>query len=308
MPDDEYLASLDDYTYYSTLGFTLYISDVKVRTDGTLFRYIASDMYDLVAEIDAEKFIFLEKNFAEFYARRELVLTDISDISSVKFDFFMSDIYGSYENSLIHTDFYAYQGTAKPYHAFVEAFGEEALSMATKYDYIDVIVKPGSNVMDSALSDALVDKNANKPEGVLDYDSVSLREFYDGKHVQYDNLGTANFKEFIETLFYVQYEGNIADLSPEEQTEYINGGVLLMKMKVALYEGYSSYCYAYEFYRVSDRRVVVKIYKEHMGDGTRIQEVSDFYISTFSFKRIVNAYVTILNKGTVDNEGAVYPD
>ena len=45
-----------------------------------------------------------------------------------------------------------------------------------------------------------------------------------------------------------------------------------------------------------------------MGDGTRIQEVSDFYISTFSFKRIVNAYVTILNKGTVDNEGAVYPE
>ena len=81
-----------------------------------------------------------------------------------------------------------------------------------------------------------------------------------------------------------------------------------MKMKVALYEGYSSYCYAYEFYRVSDRRVVVKIYKENMVDGTKIQEVSDFYISTFSFKRIVNAYMTILEKGTVDNEGAVYPD
>ena len=308
VPDDEYLASLDDYTYYSTLGFTLYISDVMVRTDGTLFRYIASDMYDLVAEIDAEKLIFLDESFADFYARRELVLTDISDISSVKFDFFMSDIYGSYENSLIHTDFYAYQGTVKPYQAFVDTYGEEALSMATKYDYIDVIVKPGDNVMDSALSDALADKNANKPEGVSDYTTVSLREFYDGKHVEFDNLGASNFKEFVETLFYVQYEGNIADLTPEEQKAYIDGGVMLMKMSVALYEGYSAYCYSYEFYRVSDRRVVVKIYKEHMGDGTRVQEVSDFYISTFSFKRIVNAYVTILNKGTVDNEGAVYPD
>ena len=308
VPDDEYLASLDDYTYYSTLGFTLYISDVMVRTDGTLFRYIASDMYDLVAEIDAEKLLFLDESFADFYARRELVLTDISDISSVEFDFFMSDIYGSYKNSLIHTDFYAYQGTVKPYQAFVDAYGEEALAYATKYDYIDIIVTPGANSMDTAISDALADKNANKAEGVSDYTTVSLREFYDGKHYEGDNVGTVNFKEFIETLFYVQYEGNIADLTPDEQKAYIEGGVLLMKMKVALYGGYSSYCYAYEFYRVSDRRVVVKIYKEHMGDGTRIQEVSDFYISTFSFKRIVNAYVTILNKGTVDNEGAVYPE
>ena len=308
VPDEEYLATLDDYTYYSTLGFTLYVSDVKVRTDGTLYRHIASDMYDIVAEVNAESFIFLDKSFVDFYARRELVLTDISDISKVEFDFFMSDIYGSYKNELVHTDFYAYQGTVKPYQAFIDTYGEEALQYATKYDYIDVIVTPEGDCMDTAISDAIAEKNANKPEGVSDYDFVSLREFYGNKHVEFDNLGTVNFKEFIETLFYVQYEGNIGDMTPDEQQAYIDGGVCLMKMNVALFEGYSSYSYAYEFYRVSDRRVVVKIYKEHMQDGTKIQEVSDFYISTFSFKRIVNAYVSILQGGSVDNEGSVYPD
>ena len=82
-----------------------------------------------------------------------------------------------------------------------------------------------------------------------------------------------------------------------------------MKMNVSLYEGYSSYSYAYEFYRISDRRVMVKIYKENRNDPTdRIQEVSDFYVSTYSFKRIVNSYLALLNAEELDNDVVVYPE
>ena len=72
-------------------------------------------------------------------------------------------------------------------------------------------------------------------------------------------------------------------------------------------EGYSVYDYVYEFYRTSDRRFMVKLYKENRVDGERIQEVSDFYISGFAFKKVVNAYMGILNKDNIEGE-IPYPE
>ena len=70
------------------------------------------------------------------------------------------------------------------------------------------------------------------------------------------------------------------------------------------YGTYSAYDYVYEFYRASDRRVAVKLYRQHRDSGEIIDEVSDFYVSTFAFKKIVTAYVSILNKELINSETA----
>lgn len=281
---DDYLSQLDDYDWYSTLGFTLYIS--KIQPDGT--RYIASDLYDLVAKVDPTKFIFLEMDFIEFYARRNLILTSISDIDNITLDFYMKDLYGSYSNELDHTELYAYNGRLWTKSQLTES----ELSQATKYDGINVTVTPHGDCMDTEFSRFL---EANG------YTYASLYEFYDKKTVELDTLGTTNFKEFAEILFYTLYEGHYEEGESKD-------GPLVMRMKVKLYEGYSTYDYVYEFYRTSDRRFMVKLFKEDRTDNDiRIQEVSDFYISAFAFKKVVNAYMGILNKDNIDGE-IPYPE
>ena len=61
------------------------------------------------------------------------------------------------------------------------------------------------------------------------------------------------------------------------------------------------------FYRVSDRRVVVHLYKQISGNDTKIAEVSDFYVSIFSFKKLVNLYFGLLNTDNINNE-LPYPE
>ena len=79
------------------------------------------------------------------------------------------------------------------------------------------------------------------------------------------------------------------------------------KFKAGIYKATSSYDYAYEFYRASDRRIMVRIFREDRTTGTALESVSDFYISTYAFKKIVNCYMQILSAETVDNEMS-YPE
>ena len=74
----------------------------------------------------------------------------------------------------------------------------------------------------------------------------------------------------------------------------------MMKMSVQLDR--QAYSYTYDFHRVDDRRIMVTLYRTD-AEGNRVSEaVSDFYISTFAFKKIVRAFFDVLNLKTVDNE------
>ena len=62
------------------------------------------------------------------------------------------------------------------------------------------------------------------------------------------------------------------------------------------------YYYTYDFYRIDDRRIMVSLYRSDEG-GNKIEslgEVSDYYITTFAFKKLVNQYIGILNGEDVD--------
>ena len=83
--------------------------------------------------------------------------------------------------------------------------------------------------------------------------------------------------------------------------------------------GDEEFYYTYDFYRIDDRRIMVALYKSNAnGDciddsgnvvpSDKIGEntVSDFYIDAFSFKKLVNAYIQLLNGAEFD-ENLGYP-
>ncbi len=287
---EDYLTNLDDYSYYGTIGFTLYISDADPKT-GT--RYIASDLYDVIAVIDAENFIFLDQTFVDFYARRNLVITDISNVSEIKMEFAMSDFYGTFVSKLQHNWRWVYNG--KTY--LKENLTAEQLALAVETDFIQVIQSCKGECSDTELGKFL------KENG---YSAISLYEFYDKEMVEGDSLGTEHFKEFIETLYYTFYEGSLSEEEQFANSELVTSEQFLMRMTIKLEEVENyKYYYAYEFYRISDRRVMVRLYKVDVTTGEFADEpVSDFYISTFAYKKLVYKYMGILNKKDIDNDVA----
>ena len=62
--------------------------------------------------------------------------------------------------------------------------------------------------------------------------------------------------------------------------------------------------YVYKFYRIDDRRVRVSLHREDSDGDIRISAVSDFYISSFAFKKIASGFISLLNAEVIDiNEG-----
>lgn len=296
---DELINDLDDYTYYSTLGFNLYISE-EFRRDGKKYRYVGSDMYDVVALCEAENFEFLKYGFVDFYARRNLMLTDVSNIANIKFDFLMTDIYGSYDNQFQHTTLYSYGGTLNSKNNLTS----EELAQATPYDSIVIKVTPEGECIETELSKYLAENGYDQKE---ETNWATLLDLYDRELDGLDNKGTSQFKELTQIIFYTYYQGFLTE---EEQEDLYENGELIMKMSVTLgernrdgkFEADQLFDYVYEFYRVSDRRVAVRLYRLNKGTGEQVDAVSDFYISTFSFKKIVSAYIGILNKQEINND------
>jgi len=63
--------------------------------------------------------------------------------------------------------------------------------------------------------------------------------------------------------------------------------------------GSSAYPYVYEFYRIDDRRVMVALYRLGSG-GIEVNRVSDFFISTFAFKKLVRNFTNLLNGAEIN--------
>ena len=67
--------------------------------------------------------------------------------------------------------------------------------------------------------------------------------------------------------------------------------------------------YAFEFYRLDDRRVGVRLQKE-WPDGTAVsgEAVTDFYITTFALKKVANAFLALSKGETFDPDSFGYGD
>lgn len=265
---------LDDYSFRSTLGFNLYVSEVDPETN---MRYIASDLYDIVTRVPAEDFVFLKYDFETFWARRSLMLMQITSIASLGVEFCMDDLVGNYNFELTQPT-----SSSKALGVHLTASGECTPSKFTEY------------MADSSLPTS--------------YGGVSLKNLYlyksnaseeEHKSASPDSLGSASFRDAMRLIYFVSY---VDILGEDERKEAPEEGDLVMRMNLRLEDtkNASPYVYVYEYYRIDDRRVRVSIHQETEA-GVRVTEsVDDFYISTFAFKKIVNAFVGILNAEVLD--------
>lgn len=308
---------VSDFFSYGELEFTLYVS--KPLVDGR--RYVASDMYDIITIVDGDQFEFLSYDFESFWIRKNLVLTDIANVDDVEIEFFMDDLKGSYEINLIHTPTYS-NGRDKYYSKPTE-------TGYSLFDEITAVVKPKGECTPNKLTELLAAKKAaGKAE-----EYVTLTELYDKlyyaddveeyKRVFPDFIGTAYFKDAMRALYLTPYTGIVYD----EEDVSLTRDNLVMKMSIKLDSTGNIpqlYRYVYEFYRVDDRRVVVKMYKverqldEKTGEpirdenGNYVDKVigesaNKTYISTFAMKKLANCFFGVFNAEKIDLN-APYPD
>lgn len=289
---------LSDYSWYGELGFTLYISEKQYDPDTSEpFRYVGSDMYDIVARVDGTDLDFVEFSFEEFWARRHLMMTDIGNIEEIKVDFGMKELYGSYRFEIEKRDLYV--GTTEDNKMHAEYYPFEGATKTNKY-YVNI--SSSGVCMDTEFKRIL-----NAPD--YKYDVVSVSNLYNevqngGKplhHSIVDTEGVAQFKNAVELTQLTQYTGLIDELGDELRDmadASMNAGAPELRISFRL--AGSSYFYTYEFFRFGDRCVAVRLYRTDASGNAVSARVSDFYISTLSFKKIVTAYHNLLMGKTVD--------
>lgn len=282
--------SIEDYNWDHELGFTLYIS----RPDpATGLRYVGSDMYDVVATVSAETFEFLDYSFVDFWARRSMIMLELGNVDTFKLDFFMEDVKGSYDFEIRKETVYVHPTYGQPSYSYFEGSVEQ--------DYFTVFVTESGDVM--------TDTELHKFALEAGSDRVALHKLYNkvmggGEDLLLPNsiewVGVSNFMLAFQVMQMTPYEGSVTDAERAKASEDNK----LMRITIGLdARNASENCYVYEFYRVADRKVMVKTYKVNdAGDRIDGTEVSDMYISTFAFKKLVNAYLSVFNAKEVDGE------
>ena len=114
-----------------------------------------------------------------------------------------------------------------------------------------------------------------------------------------ETVGVSNFMLAFQLMQMTTYQGVLS----EEEQEAAKDAPKLMSIKLKLMgENSSPYTYVYDFYRASDRKIMVSTYRVNKSGEVIGSVVSDFYLSTFSFKKLVNGYLSVLNAEEVDGE------
>ena len=280
--------STSDYAWDHVLGFTLYISD-PIFVDGKRVRYIGSDMYDTVVMIDATNFDFLELGFVEFWASRNVIMMDIRNIEEIDIEFNMSDYKGRYDFDVDIHD--AYVG-------YIDGV------YVTRDEKFDGSKKIEEQIVNVTVADGSFETELKKLANAAGGNEYSMHGLYnhtqgDGNMTYYpgsnDTLGSAYFNSVYEVLMLTRYHSTLTE---EEKVSATSDPIFRIHIKV---EGKDNY-FTYDFYRISDRKVMVSLYRSDaqgnpVGDGIK---VSDFYISTFAFKKLASNYVALLNGEVID--------
>jgi hypothetical protein len=202
------------------------------------------------------------------------------------------DSYGKYEFKLDQKEIYIGGEDGQHYDEIPETGG-------SPYNFITIDVNVLSNeISDSAFSRILEERGVSHLKLSTLYDVVKGEPYA----IEHDTAGTANFKELLRLMYGINYSGS---MTGEELEGKMTDSSKMMSISFYLKDYH--YGYVYDFYRVSDRRVVVHIYKCDLS-GNAIEntdiETSGFYISSFAAKKLVNAIDDLLNGQPVDiNEG-----
>ncbi len=184
MPFDCYSKTVNDataYYYKTSLGFTLYISEVQ--EDGS--RYVGTDLYDIVVKVnDGALLDFVEWNFATDWVQNSLVMVSFSDLRSLVFDlnYAEEDYNGVFGFDICIDDAYRY---ATQYY--------ENGELKTTYDYVTRMYASfvdGGEHIDGATYAAL--------KALLKYETVTNTDDYTG--VNYEGQVHTKAGQLVETI------------------------------------------------------------------------------------------------------------
>ena len=275
---------LDDYTHRTTLGFTLYVSEVDPETN---MRYIASDLYEVVTRVPAKDFVFLKYDFESFWTRNNLLMLNVDHIDKLGIEFNMSDLKGGYLFDLT-----APKTEDDALGVFVTSHGE-----CTHNKFTEFISNPQN-------AKYLVDGGVSL-KVLFEHMSNATPEEHGA--VLPESLGSASFRTLMKMIYFTDYMDILPDAIRESEPD---PSTLVMKMTLEIDDSIpnaSPYIYVYRYYRIDDRRVRVSIHQEN-SSGTPVSAVvSDFYITTFAFKKIARNFAALLNAEVPDTEIG-YPD
>ena len=276
------LVELDggEYMWLDTVGTTLYISERNA--DGK--RYVASDMYDIIVEMDADTLYWIEEDFLDFWARRDLVMIKHTKLDKLSATVNLKNFRGKYDFTVRHPDAWITQDGL----TFVDP-GDDVQNKE-KYNALSVSAAISGDYTESLLSKCI------EKFGV---DSLELATVYNiaggvtsGNHLVdgYDTLGDSAFKYFLSVLYSTGYVGHVSEA--DKAAALLRDPVLTLTFEVGESSGYE---YGYDFYYTDDGRVAVSLYRLDTSSGAHIGESCDFYISNFAFKKIIYALSDLTN-------------
>ena len=305
---------LSDFAWVDTIGFTLYISDYQFDEYGSRVRYIGSDMYDVVVKVYTTDFDFVELSFVDFWARKSMVMMDITKIDEIKLEFNMaaSNLMGSYTFDVDFMDGYS---------AYINGellFSDEKLKgYYAVTDFQKVTVTASDNAFDTGFKKLFGTESADLAWLYQQTLGGGKTNYYPG--AEDTTYGAAYFNSAYSILQLISY---VDALTEAEQQIYFGQNLIMsLHIKVEGQEiGGEEFYYTYDFYRIDDRRIMVALYKSN-ADGKCIDDdgnvvpsdkigeytVSDFYIDAFAFKKLVNAYMQLLD-GKEFDENLGYPE
>ncbi len=305
---------LSDFAWVDTIGFTLYISDYRYDEYGNRVRYIGSDMYDVVVKVYTTDFDFVEFGFVDFWARKSMVMMDITKVDEIKLEFNMaaSELMGSYTFDVDFMDGYSAYVNGELLFSDKKLNGYSAVT-----DFQKVTVTASDDAFDSAFKKWFGTESADLAWLYQQTLGGGKTNYYPG--AQDTTYSAAYFNSAYSILQLIAYVDNLTE--EEQQTHFGKNLIMSMNIKV---EGQKiageEFYYTYDFYRIDDRRIMVALYKSNaageciddngnvvLSDKIGEYTVSDFYIDAFAFKKLVNAYMQLLD-GKAFDENLGYPE
>ena len=299
---DESPANSEDFIWDHELTFTLYISPVQYGEGGEKFYYIGSDMYDTVVRLETSELDYLDYSFAEFWARRNMVMISSENLDKIELSFNMTNLYGDYAFDIEHETIYI-GSDGQHYPTKPESGG-------SSYDFISVI----ASIVDyeegkSAVEGKYTETELSKYLTSLRREKLNLADLYNrvagikpggmGLTVGHDTAGTAYYKEMLMVMFSTYYMGVLS----ADEIAVADAKQSLMKIAFTVKSSSVIYKYVYEFKRLDARRIMVSTYREDY-NGVKTEAVNDFYITDFAFDKIVSAYRYLLSGKAFDADTA----
>ena len=299
---DESPADENDFIWDHSLTFNLYISPVQYGESGEKFYYIGSDMYDIVVKFVSDELDYLDYSFAEFWARRNMVMISSANLDKIELDFKMSDLYGSYDFDVKHQLTYIDENNKKQPCTHGEDVAHDCFDDITVRASINGF-EPGKSSLEGKYTETELSKLFVRLERSEDQ-SITLDDLYyyvTGEKTAFgvDTEGTYYYKEMLMIMFSTYYMGVLS----EEDIIAAEAKESLMKLSFTVESSTVLDKYCYEFIRLDDRRIMVSFYLEDEA-GKKTSRVNDFYITDFAFKKIVYAYTSLLSGKAFDADTA----